>query len=252
MKSYETLLKTLSTLKLRGIHEKLDEVIHHAETEQVSYLGMLNHLFETEVSYRNSKRLRRNLTGAHFPIEKRLSGFDFTRVGGITKNEVTHFSDCSFIDRRENILLFGPPGIGKTHLAIGFGFEAIERGYKVCFERVTGLIKALKTADIHRTSDFRIKKILKSDLLIIDEIGYTPIDRKEANLFFTLISELYEKTSIIITSNKSFESWAEMMGDEIMTTALLDRLMHHARIFSLDGNSYRLKEKTEIKEVIKP
>lgn len=115
----------------------------------------------------------------------------------------------------------------------------------MCFERIVNLIKLLKTSEIQRTSGFRINRILKSNLVIIDEIGYTPIERKEANLFFNLISELYEKTSIILTSNKSFDSWAEMMGDEVMTTALLDRLLHHARVFNLDGGSYRLKGKGE-------
>ena len=133
--------------------------------------------------------------------------------------------------------------VGKTHLAVGLGVKAVEAGYTVCFERIVNLIKLLKTAEIQRTAGFRINRILKSNLVIIDEIGYTPIERKEANLFFNLISELYEKSSIILTSNKSFDSWAEMMGDEVMTTALLDRLLHHARVFNLDGGSYRLQGK---------
>ena len=119
----------------------------------------------------------------------------------------------------------------------------MERGYKVCFERVTNLIKLLKTAEIQKTSEYRIRRITKSNLVIIDEIGYTPIERREANLFFNLISETYERLSLIVTSNKSFDSWAEMMGDSIMTTALLDRLLHHARVFNLDGESYRIKNK---------
>lgn len=121
--------------------------------------------------------------------------------------------------------------------------HAIESGYSVCFERISNLLKLLKNAEIQRTSAFRINRILKADLVIIDEIGYTPIERREANLFFNLISELYEKSSVIITSNKGFEDWAEMMGDEIMTTAMLDRLLHHARIFNLDGKSFRIKRK---------
>ena len=126
-------------------------------------------------------------------------------------------------------------------MAIALGYEAIGKGYTVCFERISSLIRILKTAEIQRASDFRLRKILKSRLLIIDEIGYTPIEKREANLFFNLVSEMYEKQSIIITSNKSFTAWAEMMGDEVMTTALLDRLLHHAKIFSLEGDSYRLK-----------
>ncbi|MGB7297615.1 MAG: ATP-binding protein, partial [Candidatus Aminicenantales bacterium] len=124
------------------------------------------------------------------------------------------------------------PGIGKTHLAIAFGRTAVEKGYRVCFERITNLIKLLKTAEVQKTSEYRIRRIMKSDLVIIDEIGYTPIEKREANLFFNMISELYEKVPLIITSNKSFESWAEMMGDTVMTTALLDRLLHHARVFT--------------------
>ena len=123
--------------------------------------------------------------------------------------------------------------------------KALHAGYTVVFERMSNLVRLLKTGEIHRASAFRINRIMKSHVLVIDEIGYTPIDRKEANLFFNLVSELYERTSIIITSNKSFDEWAEMMGDEIMTTAMLDRLLHHVRIFSLDGDSYRVQHSRE-------
>jgi len=130
-------------------------------------------------------------------------------------------------------------------MSIAFGLKAIQAGYKVCFERITTLIKLLKTMEVQRSSTFRINRIMKADVLIIDEIGYTPIDRKEANLFFTLVSEMYERTSVIITSNKGFDEWSEMMGDEIMTTALLDRLLHHAHVFSLNGESYRISTRKE-------
>ena len=189
------------------------------------------------------------MSAAHFPVEKTLEGFEFGRVKGITKSEVIQLLDFRWIDNHRNLLLFGPPGVGKTHIAIAVGIKAIQAGYTVCFERVTNLIKLLKTAEIQRTAGFRINRILKSDLIIIDEIGYTAIERKEANLFFNLISELYEKSSIIITSNKSFESWAEIIGDDILTTALLDRLLHHARVFTLDGKSYKLSGREE-KELI--
>ena len=177
----------------------------------------------------------------HVPVEKRISDFEFGRVKGIVKSESVNLLACSWIDNRENLLCFGPPGIGKTHLAIGFGVAAVEKGYKVCFERITNLIKLLKTSEIQKTSEYRIRRIMKSDVIIIDEIGYTPIERREANLFFNMISEMYEKLSIVVTSNKSFDAWAEMMGDSVMTTALLDRLLHHARVFNLDGESYRIK-----------
>ncbi|HUV06385.1 MAG TPA: IS21-like element helper ATPase IstB [Spirochaetia bacterium] len=242
MKAHQQTLAYLKTLNLQGVLQGLDEMINDAESRNVSYLTFLNSIFSAEIAFRIKRRVERNMTGAHFPVHKRLENFDFGRVKGMGKSEAVNLLDCRWIDTKENLLFFGPPGIGKTHLAIAFGRAAVEKGYKVCFERITNLIKLLKTAEVQKTSEYRVRRIMKSDLVIIDEIGYTPIEKREANLFFNMISELYEKVPLVVTSNKSFESWAEMMGDSVMTTALLDRLLHHARVFTLDGESYRIKK----------
>jgi DNA replication protein DnaC len=242
MKAHQQTLAYLKTLSLQGVLQGLDEMINDAESRKVSYLTFLNVILSTEIDFRIKRRVERNMAGAHFPVLKGLENFDFGRVKGIGKSEAVNLLDCRWIDTKENLLFFGPPGIGKTHLAIAFGRTAVEKGYKVCFEKITNLIKLLKTAEVQKTSEYRIRRIMKSDLVIIDEIGYTPIEKREANLFFNMISELYEKVPLVVTSNKSFESWAEMMGDTVMTTALLDRLLHHAKVFTLDGESYRIKK----------
>ncbi len=245
MKAYEQTLAFLNTLSLKGVVNSLDEVISDAEVRKDSYITFLNIVLNTEIAYRIKRRVERNMVGAHFPVVKKIDNFDFGRVKGIGKSEAVNLLDCRWIDKRENVLFFGPPGIGKTHLSIALGVTAVEKGYKVCFERIANLIKLLKPADIQKTSEYRISRIIKADLIIIDEIDYTPIEKREANLFFNIISETHEKLSLIVTSNKSFESWAEMMGDSVMTAALLDRLLHHARVFTLDGESYRIKNQNK-------
>lgn len=243
MKTMKNTLDSLTTLKLNGIKEYIEEQLEEAERNRSSYLSFIDSLLKKEMEYRTERRLRRNFASAHFPVIKKLKDFKFGGVKGISKTDLANILDFRWLDNHENILFFGPPGLGKTHLSISIGIEALNKGYTVAFERITNLIKILKTAEIQRSSTFRVNRIKKVDLVIIDEIGYTPIERREANLFFNLISELYEKSSVIITSNKDVNSWAEMMGDEIMTVAMLDRLLHHARIFNLNGKSYRLRGK---------
>ncbi|MDH3575930.1 MAG: IS21-like element helper ATPase IstB [Desulfobacteraceae bacterium] len=248
MKAYKDVLDLASILGLKGFKENIDALIQEAEAQKISYLSFLQKILLSEVSDRAKKRLHRNFTGARLPVEKQFKTYKFERVEGITQKDIANLVDCSWLDRHENILLFGPPGIGKTHIAIALGMNCLAKGYTVCFERVTNLMRLLKMAGIQKSAEFRLNRIMKANLIIIDEIGYTPIDRKEANMFFNLVSEVYEKSSIIITSNKSFENWAEMLGDQVMTTALLDRLLHHAKIFNMNGDSYRLPKKIKKEE----
>ena len=233
----------LETFTLKHAARKLPDILEKAESQQGSYRQLLLSIMETEVIGRNERRRKRNLSAAHFPpYVRNLEEFDPEELeSGITLSQINQLKELTWLDTCGNIVFAGPPGLGKTMLAVGLGFQAINSGYTVCFEKMVNLIKIMDTAETERSAGFRLKNIKKAQMIIIDEIGYTPISRSQANSFFTLISDTYETSSVIFTTNKEITEWNEMLGDPVLTTALLDRILHHARCYSLKGESYRLK-----------
>ena len=233
----------LEAFGLKHISKSLPALLDAAQAEELGYRQFLLNTLETEVAGRNERRRHRNYALAHFPPSVRsLEEFDPAELdSGITAGQLNQLKDLSWLDAYGNIIFAGPPGLGKTMVALGLGLHAINEGYTVCFEKMGNFFDILAKADYERSAGFRLKNIQKAQLVILDEIGYAAITREQANRFFCFVSDAYEKRSIIFTTNKEIPEWAEMMGDPVLTAAMMDRILHHARCFSLKGESYRLK-----------
>lgn len=213
-----------------------------AAKENMSYEEYLFNLLECEVIKREENQIKRLLTQARFPLKKTLDSFDFEQIPGLSQTKILALSRCQFIKEKENIILAGSCGTGKTHLAIALGICAVQRCYKVCFYTAAGLVNELTEMESEKKLIRFQKQWQKYDWVIVDELGYIPFSRRSAELLFQFFSSRYEKGSMIITTNLEFQEWNQIFGDEKMTAALLDRITHNAHILITNGESYRLKQ----------
>ena len=246
MTKTESVKNHCKQLNLTAVCNELDNVLQEAERNKVSYLELLKTVVETEINYRMKKDLENRTKHARLPLAYNLDLFDFEAGNGIEKQQLNQLRELGWLEQNFNIILMGPSGVGKTMIAAGLCFDAVERGYRAYFKTMDELVKTLKMKDVTRVAATEYKRIRGAHLLVIDDIMMFPVTAQDAVLFFNLVNELHEKTSLIITTNKSPKEWADVLKDTVLTTALLDRILHRCEIIKLSGNSYRMKNRKTI------
>jgi len=238
------LFKNLDYLRLPFIRDHLESIAKEAAAKKLTHIDFVKELIEGESALRFERTIQRRLRSAKFPYLKTLEQYQWTYPREINRPQIDNLFRLRFIDDKENLLFLGGCGVGKTHLSIALAQKACQKGYNVLFTSAIDIINTLSTEKAMHNLDQALKKYLSVQLLLIDELGYLPIDKQGADLLFQVISKRYERGSILLTSNRAFKDWPEIFNnDSTITSAILDRLLHHSQVVIIDGKSYRMKDK---------
>lgn len=246
--SYTQLINNLEYLKMKQMINHLDEVIDFSTKNNLSFVDTLIKLTSHEIDFKEANMIKSMVKVGAFPHTKEIKDFDFDFQPSINKDQILDFTSLRFLEAKENIVFLGSSGVGKTHLATSIGIAAAKRRYSTYFIKCHDLLQQLKRAKLENRLDSRLKHFTKYKLLIIDELGYLPIDKDDSKLFFQLIDMRYENKSTILTTNINFNSWDDIFYDPVIANAILDRILHHAHVVSINGNSYRLKDHLNLEE----
>ncbi|MBA3488628.1 MAG: ATP-binding protein [Longispora sp.] len=238
--------QTAAKLGLTHLTDVITELAQRAETAQMGYLDFVDLLLEEELGQREGRRFRNALKLSGLPHHKTLDEFDFAFQPGLDARKVRDLATLEFVRTKSNIALLGPPGVGKTMLAVALAIGACQAGYSIYFTTLDDMVRRLRTAEAAGRFNRQLAAYLRPAVLVVDEVGYLPLDRTEANMVFQLVSRRYERGTMIITSNKSFTEWGAVLGDDVLATAILDRLLHHCDVLNINGPSYRLKDRLNL------
>jgi len=248
----DTIRSMLADLKLPGALEASDEILAEADGGAITASEAIERLLGAQISLRNNRRLQAAMRSSRLPAVKTLEEFDFSFQPSVKREQIQSLAELGFLERKENVVLLGPPGVGKTHLAISLAIAAAKFGRRVYYSTLADLVTNLEEAQAAGTLKRRLSVLSHPSLLVVDEIGYIPVRQTGAMLFFQLMSRRYEHASTVLTSNKGFDEWGEVLGDDVMAAALIDRVLHHCHIVNIRGNSYRMRHHTEVWKAIHP